>query len=288
MAEINATFVVDPFTITVQQVDPGITLTPNVTALTVSTGVVGATGATGITGATGPQGSTGLTGATGLNGATGATGPIGATGPSGGPTGATGSTGATGPVASPGGANTNIQFNNNNTLSGTNDFTFNNVTNNVALTGNIIISTGSLYGNGSLSNLTVSGTTSLYEAIENVALISAQTGTYNYDLLDGAIQYSTANASANVILNFRGNSTVSTTSLVGNGKSITATYLMTNGTTGYNITGIQIDGSNASIKWAGLLSPSPISNAIQSYTFTIIKTSTTPTYTVLGSATRYG
>ncbi len=140
---------------------------------------------------------------------------------------------------------------------------------------------------GNLVSLNVLGTTSVYETIENVTLIGAQTGNYNYNLLDGAIQYSTANAVANVNLNFRGNSTTTANSIIANGKSITATYLLTNGTTAYQIGNISIDGTTSTVKWVGGAAPTRYSNTIQSYTFTIIKTATTPTYTVLGSMTRY-
>jgi hypothetical protein len=140
---------------------------------------------------------------------------------------------------------------------------------------------------GTLTSLNVSGTTSIYEAIENVALIGAQTGTYNYDLLDGGIQYSTANATANLTINFRGNSTTTANSILSNGKSITSTYVLTNGATPYQVSAVQVDSSAQTIKWVGGISPTFFANSLQSYTFTIIKTSTTPTYTVLGSMTRY-
>lgn len=140
----------------------------------------------------------------------------------------------------------------------------------------------------STGNLSVTGTTSLFEALENVAIIGAQTGTYNFDLLDGSIQYSTANASANITLNFRGNSTTLANAVIGNAKSITSTYLMTTGTTPYTITSVAIDSSlGLPINWVGGVTPIPIANSITAYTYTIVKTSTTPTYTIFGSATRY-
>jgi len=140
---------------------------------------------------------------------------------------------------------------------------------------------------GVLTDISTTGTTSIYEAIENVAIIGAQTGTYNYNFLDGAIQYSTANATANVTLNFRGNSGSTLNSVLGNAKSATATYVMTTGTTGYAVNAVQIDSSAQTIKWVNGSTPALNSNSVTAFTFTLIKTSTTPTYTVLGSATRY-
>lgn len=140
---------------------------------------------------------------------------------------------------------------------------------------------------GTLTSLNVSGTTSLYEAIENVALIGAQSSPYDFDLLDGSIRYSTANATVSLTINFKGNSTVTCNTFLANGQSVVGTYLMTTGSTGYNVNAVQIDGSPQTIKWVEASVPSTISNAVTSYTFTIIKTSTTPTYTVLGSFTSY-
>jgi hypothetical protein len=140
----------------------------------------------------------------------------------------------------------------------------------------------------STGNLSVSGTTSIFEALENVAIIGAQTGTYNFDLLDGSIQYSTANATANITLNFRGNSTTLANAVIGNAKAITSTYLMTTGTTPYTITAVAVDSSLAlPVKWVGGTTPIPIANNVTAYTYTVVKTSTTPTYTIFGSATRY-
>lgn len=142
--------------------------------------------------------------------------------------------------------------------------------------------TGNIAGNsylGALGNV-------LY-GIESISIIGAQTGTYNMDLISNAIKYSTANAASNLTLNFRGNSTVTLNSLIASSQSITSTYVMKNGATAYGVTAIQIDGTSQTIKWVNGLTPTLVPNASSSYTFTLIKTSSTPTYDVLGSATRY-
>ena len=55
----------------------------------------------------------------------------------------------------PGGSNTQIQFNDNDVFGASTNFTFNKSTNNLNVTGNIVSSTGAIYGNGSgLSQLT--------------------------------------------------------------------------------------------------------------------------------------
>jgi hypothetical protein len=151
-----------------------------------------------------------------------------------------------------------------------------------------ITSVGTLTSLAVTGNSNLTGITSVVTTKETINLIGAQTGTYNFDLIGTPIQYSTANATANIIVNFRGNSTVTANTLIANSESVTATYVMTTGTSIYNISSIQIDGSARTVSWASNITPLPFSNTTTAYTFTIIKTATTPTYKVLGSATRYG
>jgi hypothetical protein len=142
---------------------------------------------------------------------------------------------------------------------------------------------------GTLTELNVSGTTSISISQEKVTLSnSAPTGTINFDLISQAIVYNTANATGNITLNFRGNSSTTANSFIANSNSVVATYLVTTGANAYNISNVQIDGSAQTIKWASNITPLSVPNTISSYTFTLIKTATTPSYTVLGSYTRYG
>lgn len=179
-----------------------------------------------------------------------------------------------------GGSNTQIQYNDAGLFGGSLGFTFNKTSNLFSTPGNINV-TGTVVGNvqGPIVNLAY--------GIENVNLLSAQSGTYNFDLISNAIRYTTSNASANVTLNMRGNSTVTANTLIGNGQSISATYVLQNGNNTFTVSGVQIDNSPQTIKWVGGSTPVSFSNAINAFTFTIIKTATTPTYTVLGSLTRY-
>lgn len=199
--------------------------------------------------------------------------------------------------ASPGGPNLSLQFNNNTSFGGSANLTFNSSTNTLNVTGNV--SANNFNGNisatnviGSVANATYANAAaninSITYGIENISIISAQTGTYNFDILDNSIKFSTSNAAANLILNFRGNSTTNIDTILGNSKSVTATYILSTGATSYSITGVQIDGSTQSINWAQGSVPISGPNSKNSYTFTLIKTSTTPTYNVFGSMTRYG
>lgn len=179
-----------------------------------------------------------------------------------------------------GGSNTQVQFNDAGSFGGSSAFTFNKSSNVLTIGGNVTATNLS-------GTLVSSAVSSMPYGTEVVGIIGAQTGTYNFDLITNSIQYSNANAAANLTLNFRGNSTTTLSSILGTGNSITGTYLMTTGSTGYGVTAVQVDGAAQTIKWAGNIS-TVYSNTISSYTFTVVKTSATPTYLVFGSITKYG
>ena len=117
---------------------------------------------------------------------------------------------------------------------------------------------------------------------------AAAAGTINLDVLTAAVWFYTVNASANHTLNIRGNSGTTLNSILATGDSITAVWLNTNGATPYYPNVIQVDGSAVTPRWQGGNAPSAgNATSIDAFTFTIIKTAATPTYTVLGSQTRF-
>ena len=117
---------------------------------------------------------------------------------------------------------------------------------------------------------------------------TAATGTVNFDALTQSVLYYTTNASANFTLNMRGNSSTTLNSLLAVGDSATLTFAVTNGTTAYYPTTIQIDGSNVTPKWQGGSAPSAgNASSIDVYSFVIVKTATTPTYTVFASVVKF-
>ena len=163
------------------------------------------------------------------------------------------------------------------------------------LSGNIITaSQPNITTLGTLTDLTVNGNVLIYKTlsinggIEKATLdASAPATTVTFDLIDQAIIYSTANATGNTTLNFRGATGIPVSTYLVDGDSTIGTYIVTTGTTPYGITNIQIDGTSQTIKWSQGIAPIAIANSVTAYTFTIIKTSSTPTYTVLGSGARY-
>lgn len=117
---------------------------------------------------------------------------------------------------------------------------------------------------------------------------TAATGTINFDAVTQSVLYYTSNASANWTLNIRGASGTTLNSILATGDSITVVFLNTNGTTAYYNSAVQIDGSSVTPKWQNGAAPSVGSaSAIDAYTYTIIKTASTPTYTVLASQSKF-
>jgi hypothetical protein len=124
---------------------------------------------------------------------------------------------------------------------------------------------------------------------EDVNIVaSAATGTINLEVDTASIWYYTSNSTANHTLNIRYSSSVSLNTALPVGDAITVVWMNTNGGTAYYPNVIQIDGNTVTPKWQASISPtSGNANSIDSYSFTIIKTAATPTYTVLGSQTRF-
>ncbi|HSG20191.1 MAG TPA: hypothetical protein VLA31_05420 [Burkholderiaceae bacterium] len=141
---------------------------------------------------------------------------------------------------------------------------------------------------GAFTTLSASGTTSIYETVEKAAVSgSGLTGTVNFNWLDGAVILVTANAAGNWTLNVRGDGSTTLNSSLSNGDSITLALLVTQGSTAYYQSAMQIDGSSVTPKWAGGTAPTAgNANSIDVYTFTIIKTASA-TYTVLASQTKF-
>ena len=138
---------------------------------------------------------------------------------------------------------------------------------------------------------TVNGTLDIEEVKEKVSVSSTDivsgSNVVAVDLLDGAIDYFTSNASGNWILNFRGDGSTTLNSIMSVGQSMTYALLVTNGSTPRYGSSYQIDGSSVTPKWSGGTAPTAgNASSIDSYSFTIIKTADA-TFTVLASVTQY-
>jgi hypothetical protein len=149
-----------------------------------------------------------------------------------------------------------------------------------------------LSGGGTSGTVTLSIATSQSDLIikgfeEDVNVVAAAaTGTINFDVSTASVWYYTTNATANHTLNFRYSSGATLSSVLAVGDAITLVWLNTNGATPYYPNVIQIDGSAVTPKVPAAISGGNAS-AIDAYVFTIIKTASTPTYTVLETQTKF-
>lgn len=143
---------------------------------------------------------------------------------------------------------------------------------------------------GTLTDLTVSGNVIVQRAYEKfIGVVAGSVGTINYDVLDQSILYYTQNSTGNVTLNLRGNSTSTLNSILPLGNTLTVVFLNKIGGTAYVNDTLQIDSVTVTPQWVNGDSPSvinPLTNCIQSYTYTIIKIGSA-SYTVLASLTEY-
>jgi hypothetical protein len=138
-------------------------------------------------------------------------------------------------------------------------------------------------------------TTALAELLTNaseVATVSATaaTGTIAYYVTTQSVLYYTSNASANWTINITGASTpVTLDTLLSTGQCITVVHMVTQGSTAYYNSAVQIDGTTTGVttKWQGVSAP-VVGNAssIDVYTYTVIKTGSA-TFTVLASQTPF-
>ena len=152
---------------------------------------------------------------------------------------------------------------------------------------------GSTLNTSTLSSPTISGGTNTGAVLvspeeRTTVSATAATGTVAFDAITQSVLYYTSNASANWTLNIRGNSSTTLTSILATGDAITVTHLVTQGSTAYYNSAVQIDGTSVTPKWQNGAAPSTGStNSIDAYTYTIIKTASTPTYTVIASQSKF-
>lgn len=116
---------------------------------------------------------------------------------------------------------------------------------------------------------------------------TAATGTINYDVTTQSVLYYTSNASGNWTVNFRASSGTSLNTAMSTGQSVTAAFLVTQGSTPYYNNVVQVDGSSVTPKWQGGLAPAAgNASGVDAYVYTIIKTGAA-TFTVFASQTRF-
>jgi len=136
--------------------------------------------------------------------------------------------------------------------------------------------------------VTFNGTGKIQAIKEKVTVTAvATTGTTNFDFLTQAVLYHTTVATGQFTINLRGSSSTSLTNMLSVGESVTGAFLNTNTT--FYVSTITIDGSstNVTLEFQGGSAPTSGNAGIDVYSFTAIKTATTPAYTILASQTQF-
>ncbi len=136
--------------------------------------------------------------------------------------------------------------------------------------------------------VTFNGTGKIQAVKEKVTVTAvATTGTVNYDFLTQAVLYHTTTATGQFTLNLRGSSSTTLANMLTVGESVTGAFLNTNTT--FYVSTITIDGSstNVTLEYQGGSAPVAGNAGIDVYSFTAIKTATTPAYTILASQTQF-
>jgi hypothetical protein len=123
--------------------------------------------------------------------------------------------------------------------------------------------------------------------IENaVVSATAATGTITYNVLQQSVVYFTSNASANWTVNLTGNGTP-LNSLMNIGQAMTVALLVTQGSTAYYNSAVQVDGVSVTPKYQGGTAwAAGNASSIDAYTYTIVKTGNA-TFTVFAAQTRF-
>jgi hypothetical protein len=128
----------------------------------------------------------------------------------------------------------------------------------------------------------------LSDAAETTTIsATAATGTIAYDITTQSVLYYTTNASANWTVNFRASSGTTLNAIMSAGQSMTVAFLVTQGSTAYYNSAVQVDGSAVTPKWQGGTAPTAgNASSIDIYSYTIIKTGSAA-FTVLASQTKF-
>jgi len=138
-------------------------------------------------------------------------------------------------------------------------------------------------------NLSATGWVSEMTVTEYTTVSAAAPGaTVQFDALTQSILYYSNSAVNNWTLNVRGNSTTPLSSVLNVGQTMTLALIVSGGSTGYYQTGMSIDSVSLTARWQGGSAPtSGDTSAIDIYTFSVLKTSVTPSYIVFGSVAKF-
>lgn len=149
------------------------------------------------------------------------------------------------------------------------------ITNNLIATG--AVTGDKLAATTTTGNINLSGATSFLSTVFETANVSTLMGANTTINIAQPLLVFTSNSSANSTVNFTGLAGMP----VGNTASFT--IINPNGSSARYISAYQVDGSATTVKWAGGAPLGGTAANTDIYSFSVIKTSATPTYNVFAS-----
>ena len=128
----------------------------------------------------------------------------------------------------------------------------------------------------------------LTSAVEPTTITGvAVTGTIIYEINSQSVLYATASATANWTVNLTFSKAQSLNSYLATGQSVTAAFLVTQGSTAYYNSVVQVDGTTVTPKYqGGTAYASGNASSVDVYMYTIIKTGNAA-FTVFTSQTKF-
>jgi len=128
----------------------------------------------------------------------------------------------------------------------------------------------------------------LTSAVEPTTITGvAVTGTIIYEINSQSVLYATASATGNWTVNLTFSKAQSLNSYLATGQSVTAAFLVTQGTTAYYNSVVQVDGTTVTPKYqGGTAYASGNASSVDVYMYTIIKTGNAA-FTVFTSQTKF-
>ena len=127
------------------------------------------------------------------------------------------------------------------------------------------------------------------DIVENANIQSSGLGpgTLTFQASAGAIIYYRSAAGGNWTTNITFSGSATLNSVLAAGQAMTCVVMVTQGSTAYYCTAVQVDGVGVSVNWQGGSAPTAGNpSGIDVYTFTVIKVGS-GSYTVLGSQTQF-
>jgi len=111
----------------------------------------------------------------------------------------------------------------------------------------------------------------------------------NFDFSTQSIKYFTTNASAVWTVNFRQSSGTTLNSVMAVGQCMSATVISTQNSASFYNSAVQVDGTaiGVTMRWIGGAPTAGSASGLDVYTYSIIKTASTPTYTIIAAFNQF-